>query len=225
MADYTPLVQIFRDKIKTYQENGKKIFASSSFQSHSLPMLHLISQIDASIPVYFLNTGYHFAETLAFKEEVARQFGLQLQEAASPIPKIAQRDANGLLFFAKDPDYCCYLNKTLPMEPMLAAYDVWISGVRRDQNANRSRFEYEMPGKYGTLRFHPMLEWTNAMIARYLKDHQLPQHPLEGKGYLSVGCEPCTQSVAQMNAQNEREGRWAGLKKTECGLHTDLVAQ
>ena len=107
------------------------------------------------------------------------------------------------------------------MEPLLQQYDVWISGVRKDQNANRSQFEYEQKGKHNTLRFHPMLEWSARLIWQYIREHQLPKHPLETQGYLSIGCEPCTRKPSA----EDRDGRWFGMNKTECGLHTDLVGK
>ncbi|MEZ4985374.1 MAG: phosphoadenosine phosphosulfate reductase family protein [Saprospiraceae bacterium] len=99
---------------------------------------------------------------------------------------------------------------------------MWITGVRRDQNNNRKQFDMEKQGSFQTLRFHPMLDWTNPMIHYYRKVYDLPPHPLEAKGYLSIGCAPCTQAF-DLTGQDERAGRWAGMKKTECGLHTDLA--
>ena len=185
-------------------------------------MLHIIAQIDKGIPVYFLDTGYHFPETLAYKKEITHLLGLEVIELRSPVSKIFQRDEHNTLYFAIEPDYCCYLNKTLPMEPVLAENDVWITGVRRDQNANRKTFDYEQEAPRDIIRFHPMLDWTNKMIWQYINLHELPKHPLDDKGYFSVGCEPCTQ---KFNLEGgERSARWQGLKKTECGLHTDLAS-
>ncbi len=105
-------------------------------------------------------------------------------------------------------------------------YDIWIAGLRRDQNAHRAGLATEAPGPHGTRRYHPMLEWDSRMIWRYREQHQLPEHPLEAQGYFSVGCEPCTQrfslEAAAEAEKSGRSGRWAGLRKTECGLHTEL---
>jgi phosphoadenosine phosphosulfate reductase len=215
-------IKRFDQALKKYKEEDKKVFASSSFQTHSIPMLHIISRLDNSIPIYFLNTGFHFPETLAYRDQIGEEFNLQIMDLHSPITKLNQRDAGGALLFASDPDQCCFLNKTLPMEPILAANDVWISGVRRDQNANRSSFNYETKGAFNTQRLHPMLDWTKQMIWAYIREHDIPQHPLEQFGYESIGCEPCTRKMT-LGDENERGGRWAGMKKTECGLHTDLI--
>lgn len=215
---------LFAERLAEYRSQGLRIFASSSFQTHSIPMLHLISEIDRDIPIVFLQTGFHFPETLAFRDQIIEQLGLKVIHVESAIPKLAQRDAAGRFHYASDPEYCCYLNKTKPMEPILGQYDIWITGVRRDQNSNRKQFQLEAPGPFDTLRFHPMLDWTNKMIHQYRRLHQLPPHPLEAKGYLSIGCAPCTQKF-NMGGADDRGGRWAGLKKTECGLHTDLATK
>jgi phosphoadenosine phosphosulfate reductase len=209
-----------KQQIDKYNSEGKKMFATSSFQTHSLPMLHILSRIDKSIAVYFINTGYHFPDTLRFRDEVADSFGLNLIDQHPLIPKNLQKDAEGNLYFTSDPDYCCYLNKVQPLEPVLAEYDIWINGIRADQNSNRKNMGKEQPAPHNTLRYHPMLEWNNKMIFDYIKEYNLPTHPLEAKGYLSIGCEPCTRKHIE---ENSRGGRWFGMKKVECGLHTELV--
>lgn len=209
--------------LEGYRAQGKSIFTSSSFQTHSLVMLHIISRIDPAIKVYFLNTGYLFPETVAFKDEVGETFGLDVIDIKPNTPKELQRDASGRLMYTSDPDHCCYLNKTQPMEPILASHDVWINGVRADQSAIRKAMKVEQPAPFETIRFHPMLDWTNRDIFAYIKEHDLPRHPLDSKGYASIGCEPCTRKL-DLDMQ-EREARWYGLNKVECGLHTDLISK
>ncbi|MFN3343560.1 MAG: phosphoadenylyl-sulfate reductase [Flavobacteriales bacterium] len=211
-----------RDQLQKYKSEGKRLFATSSFQTHSIPMLHLLSRIDKSIPVLFINTGFHFPETMSFRDQVKEQLGLNLIDVRSLVSRNLQRDTKGQFYFASDPDYCCFLNKTQPVEPFLAEYDVWINGIRADQNANRKNMKTEQPAPYGSVRFHPMLDWTSKMIYDYIREYKLPKHPLENQGYLSIGCEPCTR---KMDLSNDRSGRWFGLNKTECGLHTDLVTK
>ena len=207
-------------QIEIYKQSGKKMFATSSFQTHSIPMLHILSRIDKTIPVLFINTGFHFPQTLVFRDEVAAMLGLNLMDVRSLVSRSLQRDKNDQFYFTSDPDYCCFLNKTQPVEPFLAEYDVWINGIRADQNANRKNMKAEQPARYGSVRFHPMLDWNSKMIFEYSKEYHLPRHPLEDEGYLSIGCEPCTRKV---DLTNDRSGRWFGLNKTECGLHTDLA--
>lgn len=211
-----------RFKIAEYINKGKKVFTTSSFQTHSLVLLHIISQAKCKIPVYFINTGYLFPETIAFKDEIAELFDLEVISLTSPTPKSLQVDKAGNLLFTSDPDYCCFLNKTQPLNHVLQAYDVWINGVRSDQSAVRSAMKQEQKAPHDTVRFHPMLNWSAKMVYDYLKEHNLPKHPLEHSGYISIGCEPCTRRLDP--EMQEREARWYGLNKTECGLHTELIS-
>jgi phosphoadenosine phosphosulfate reductase len=210
-----------KTKIEAYHAEGKKLFTTSSFQSHSLVLLHILSRVDKSIPVYFINTGFHFPETVLFRDQVTSQFGLNTIDLKSDVPKFMQRDPDGKLLFTSDPDHCCYLNKTQPMDAILLAHNVWINGVRADQSATRAAMKTEQPAKHGCTRFHPMLDWNAKMIWQYQKEYNLPKHPLEEKGFVSIGCEPCTRKLDP--EMQEREARWFGLNKVECGLHTDLI--
>lgn len=221
--EYLPFIAQAEQKILQYKEEGKKMFASSSFQTHSIPMLHMISQIDKSIPVVFLNTGFLFPQTIAYKDLIADIYGLEVITVASATPRSMQKDNAGRFLFASDPDYCCHINKVLPMEPILRSHDVWINGVRADQNANRSKMKEEQRTPQGAMRYHPMLPWTNKMIWAYIKEFDIPRHPLEAEGYSSIGCEPCTRKVDPSAHTDERMARWFGMNKTECGLHTELI--
>jgi len=216
-----------RQQLTRYRQEGLRLCSSSSFQTHSIPLLHLIARFAPDTPVYFLDTGFHFPETLTFRDRIAADLDLNVIDLRSAVGKMGQRDTSGQFLFASDPDHCCYLNKTQPMQAVLPAYDIWIAGLRRDQNAHRKNLAAEMPGTGGVTRFHPVLEWDARLIWAYRKLHDLPEHPLEAKGYFSVGCEPCTQKFDlefDPASATDRGGRWAGMKKTECGLHTDLVA-
>lgn len=207
--------------ISGYKSKGLRLFTTSSFQSHSVVLLHILSRIDKSIPVYFIQTGFHFPETLMYRDHIAGLLDLNLRSVSSNTSKINQRDNSGKLLFASDPDHCCYLNKVAPLETVLTEHDVWINGVRADQSKFRKDFSIEEKAKFGTLRFHPMLHWTGKMIYAYLNEFNIPRHPLEAEGYFSIGCEPCTRKPVL--EPDERNGRWFGLKKTECGLNLDLV--
>ncbi len=209
---------VIKNTLQKFIEDGKSIFVSSSFQTQSIALLHIISQTDQSIPVYFINTGYHFPETIVHKNNVASILGLNVIDLMPLIPKSNQRDDKGNLLFTFDPDYCCYVNKVQPVEPLLNKYDIWVSGVRGDQNRLRSSFSVFQPTTGRAVRYHPLLDWSNEDIDEYLEKFDLPAHPLEKKGYKSIGCEPCTKPL---NDKNIRDGRWYGMKKTECGLNTE----
>ncbi len=131
-------VENIKKYIEKYKNEGLRLFLTSSFQTHSIPLLHIISRIDPGIPVMFINTGYLFPETLQFRDQVTNELNLNLINISSSISRIHQKDSQGNLLFTSDPDRCCYLNKTQPMEPVLAEYDIWINGIRADQNLNRS---------------------------------------------------------------------------------------
>lgn len=208
-------------QLEKFKKEGKKVFATSSFQTQSIPLLHLISEIDNTIPIYFTNTGFLFPETLKFKDELVDRFKINVKELFSETPKNHQLDENGHLLFTSDPDYCCYLNKISPLEPILMQYDVWVNGIRADQNENRKNMKEFQESSFDTLRYHPMLHWTSKDIYKYISDNNLPGHPMELKGYMSIGCEPCTRKF--IDDGNARNARWFGMNKTECGLHTELV--
>ena len=211
-----------KNKLEQYKREGKRMFASSSFQTHSIVLLHIISRIDKDISIYFINTGFLFPETIAYKDQLAKEFGLNIINTKSDVPKSLQKDAHGNLLFTSDPDHCCHINKVQPLDSVLADNDVWINGVRADQSAVRKAMEIEQAAPHDVIRFHPMLDWSKKDIYQYLKDWDLPRHPLEAQGYDSIGCEPCTRKMAM---GDDRGSRWFGMKKTECGLNTDLVVK
>ncbi len=207
-------------QLKRYQNSGKKIFVTSSFQTHSIPLLHIISNSNVSVDVMFINTGFHFPETIEFKDEIASLLQLNVIDVCSQVPKNLQRDEENNFYFASDSDFCCFLNKTQPLEPYLMQYDIWITGVRADQSSDRKKLKVEQEASFNTLRFHPMLDWNPKKIYDYRMRYKLPEHPLEKEGYLSIGCAPCTR---KFGINDERNARWFGQNKTECGLHKDLV--
>jgi phosphoadenosine phosphosulfate reductase len=209
-------------RLAAFEAEGLKMFATSSFQTHSLVMLHLLKEYNRNIPVYFLNTGFLFPETLAFRDQLAKTWNLHVVSVQSSIPKIQQLDSSGRLLFTSDPDYCCHLNKVQPMEAVLAEHDVWINGVRADQTQTRSTMKETENYPGGGIRYHPMLAWTPKLIELYLQQHAIPRHPLDHSGYQSIGCEPCTRKIDLDLLVDARLARWFGLSKTECGLHIDL---
>ncbi len=205
-----------------WQAFQPRIAASSSFQTQSLPLLHLISRVCPELPVIFLDTGFHFPETLAFRDEIVTRFGLNLVIAC---PDLNPKDflaVYGADIHDRDPDLCCYHNKVEPMQRALDGMVAWVAGVRRDQTANRLGLRYLAPQISGVIKIHPLLDWTAADVETYRHCHALPAHPLEVLGYPSIGCAPCTAPVFNVDASGDvRAGRWAGKGKTECGLHLD----
>ena len=209
------------ERIHTYLDAGEKVFTTSSFQSQSLPLLYMISRVGRNIPVYYTNTGFLYPETVRFTDQLKQDLGLNVIALRPETPKIKQLDNAGRFLYASDPDHCCYLNKVQPLEPVLMEHNIWINGVRADQSSVRGAMAEEEAASHCCMRYHPMLNWDSKMVYYYRKYHDLPEHPLEAQGYLSIGCEPCTSKAGE---GNERNSRWFGMNKTECGLNTTLVA-
>ena len=202
-----------------------RIAAVSSFGAESAVLLHLIASIDRGVPVLFLETGKHFAETLAYRDELAERLGLTNVINVAPDPAdLAARDDKGLRW-SYDPDGCCDLRKVRPLARALAQFDATFTGRKGFQNAARaglSRFELDQTDTAGRLKINPLADWSSQQIADYFAASGLPAHPLVTEGYLSIGCSPCTTKVAP--GQDARSGRWQGWDKTECGIHVDGAA-
>lgn len=200
----------------TWETFGPKVAASSSFQTQSVPLLHLISRICPQMPVIFLDTGFHFPETLAFRDDLQNRYDLNIVIARSQMEDNESLSRPPEALYHHDPDLCCHLNKVVPMQRALEGLSAWISGVRHDQTANRNTLPVLEPQPSGVLKIHPLLNWTKQQLWTYINQHDLPAHPLFSQGYMSVGCAPCTRPVT--DGEDERAGRWAGTDKTECGL-------
>ncbi|RJG42700.1 phosphoadenylyl-sulfate reductase [Motilimonas pumila] len=209
-------------KIDELIDLDKKIFITSSFQTQSLPLLHIISQAKKTVPVAFIDTGYLFPETYKFKDYLVERLGIEVVSLTSNVSMLEQKSSNGDLLFLTNTERCCQLNKVDVLQEYSKNFDIWVSGVRADQSKTRSHLKEFQTNTNGTTRYHPMLPWTSKMVFDYRKLHNLPEHPLEAKGYLSVGCMPCTSTYLE-SVGSERSGRWQGMKKEECGLHTNLA--
>lgn len=191
----------------------------SSFGAESAVLLHLVSQIDPTVPVLFLETGKHFPETLAYRDLLAERLGLNLVNLYPDLDDLAKRDETGLRW-SYDPDGCCDLRKVRPLEKALAAYDASFTGRKAFQSSTRAtlpRFELDNSDAQGRLKINPLIDWDADRIAAYFEEHDLPRHPLIERGFASIGCSPCTRAVKP--GEDPRAGRWAGWDKVECGIH------
>lgn len=197
---------------------GEDMAATSSFQTQSVPLLHMISLCIPGIPIYFLETGFHFPETLRFLDDLQKRFNLNIQLVEPRMGHQQFRYEHGELHRG-NPDLCCYINKVEPLREVQKNYKVWISGIRRDQTQYRSDTEIVSLQKNGNYKLCPMARWTERDVWRYINQHELPVHPLLPQGYMSIGCAPCTKPVG--TEQDSRSGRWSEQSKTECGLHID----
>ncbi|CAM3146564.1 Adenosine 5'-phosphosulfate reductase [Sphingomonas antarctica] len=189
----------------------------SSFGSESAVLLHLVAEIDKTVPLIFINTQKIFGETLAYRDELAERLGYLDLRVFRPDPyRLALKDQTSLRW-SYDPDGCCDLRKVEPLRRALAPFDAWISGRKAFQGKTRGalpRFEEDE----GRLKINPLADWDKARLDAYFEVHRLPRHPLEAQGYPSVGCAPCTSKV--LPGEDPRAGRWRGWDKDECGIHT-----
>ena len=191
----------------------------SSFGAESAVLLHLVSAIDPSIPVLFLDTGKHFPETLAYRDELTDLLGLNRVDVYPDLADLQSRDGTGLRW-SYDPDGCCELRKVRPLEKALAPFDASLTGRKAFQSSTRAnlpRFEVDNSDAQGRLKVNPLIDWKAEDIAAYMSVHELPRHPLVELGFPSIGCSPCTRAVAP--GEDPRAGRWSGWDKVECGIH------
>lgn len=195
-----------------------RVALTVSFGGPGVVLAHMLSRIDRTVPVLFIDTGLLFAETYALRHELAERWGLRvgdLKPGHDPGP-----------LYQTDPDRCCAIRKVQPMARALRDVDAWISGVRRDQGSTRASTEmaepHEVEGR-PVVKVHPLAYWDHARVWRYVREEGIPYHPLLDRGYASLGCWPCTRPTTP--DEPERAGRWSGTGKTECGLHTFTARQ
>lgn len=190
-----------------------------SFQAEDVFLTKLALEFDARIPVLFLDTGYHFAETYAYRDRIAREWGLNLINLL-PEKTVAEQEAERGLLYRSAPDQCCKLRKVEPLFKAVAEYRVWITGLRREQAKSRTALEesamFALPGGKQVLKLAPLAEWTTRDVWYACEQLSIPLLPLYERGYTSIGCEPCT--TLPLDPNDPRSGRWGG-HKVECGIH------
>jgi phosphoadenosine phosphosulfate reductase len=194
-----------------------KIALVSSFGTESAILLHMISEIDKATPVIFLDTGKLFPETLEYRDELVARLGLTDVRSIRPDGKqLAAWDPDGRLW-QMDVDLCCAIRKTNPLDGALEGFSAWITGRKRSQGGTRANMNLVEAGPDGRTTVNPLAFWDEARIEAYFEEHDLPRHPLQAEGYTSIGCATCT--LRPRPGEDKRSGRWAGLDKTECGIH------
>ena len=191
----------------------------SSFGAESAVLLDLVARVDRSLPVIFLDTGKMFQETLDYRDTLIERLGLTGVRDVTPDPGVLEaKDSTGLRW-SYDPDGCCAIRKVEPLARAKQGLDSWFSGRKAFQSqtrANLPRFELED----GRLKVNPLGDWTRDDLDAYFAERDLPHHPLEAEGYLSIGCSPCTSKV--LPGEDPRAGRWRGWDKVECGIHVPV---
>jgi len=189
----------------------------SSFGADAAALLHMVSQVDKATPVIFVDTGQHFPETLAYRDELCAALGLTNVFSATPRAEtIAEEDSEKFLF-ASDPDRCCEIRKVRPLAEAIEGFDAWITGRKGFQSATRATLPlFEAEGD--RVKVNPLVGWSATDVLNYIAEAGLPRHPLVEKGFVSIGCLPCTSAVRP--GEDIRAGRWRGRGKIECGIHT-----
>jgi phosphoadenosine phosphosulfate reductase len=200
---------------------NEEIAVVSSFGAESAVLLHLVSEVDHSLPVIFLDTGKHFSATLNHRDRLIEELGLTDVQNIHPLAASLKKDDPFGALAMTDKDRCCHIRKVEPMARAVAPYRAWMTGRKQFQASTRAALPvFEAIGS--RIRINPLARWQTADLQAHMATHRLASHPLVEKGYRSIGCMPCTRPVE--DGEDQRAGRWAGSDKTECGIHLNGIA-
>ncbi len=205
--------EVLRWAVETFDDS----FAVASSMGDGL-LAALVAEVADGVKLVFLDTGYHFPETLGTRDVVAHRYGVQVRSMLPLLTVGQQRATHGGDLWRTDPDACCALRKVEPLNRGLAPYRAWASGVRRDESVTRRHVGVvEWDATRAKVKVNPLATWTQDDVDAYVREHEVVVNPLVEDGYPSIGCQPCTRRVAP--GEDPRAGRWAGRSKTECGIH------
>ena len=210
-----------------FAANLGQVSMTSAFYSGDIVVQHQVMQRNKNTPVIFLNTGYHFSETLQYVQDTMKLLGGTLREMHPEKPRAEFEKMHGGPIYQSNPDACCDFNKTQPLKKALESVNVWITALRRDQSPTRINTEVVELYREDLIKVNPLVRWTVKDIYYYLKENNIPDHPLIDKGYPSIGCAPeyCTSPLGGNLRAGERGGRWKDREKIECGIHTFMEKQ
>jgi len=195
---------------------GSNFIVASNMQDAVL--VELAATARPGVDVLFLDTGYHFAETIGTRDAVQTVYDVRIVNAKAAASVAEQDAAEGKDLFAREPDRCCFLRKVVPLQSTLAGYHAWVTGVRRVEAPTRANTPLvTFDEKFGLVKINPLAAWSDEDMDRYIAEHGILVNPLVDAGYPSIGCAPCTRKPRP--GEDKRAGRWAGSAKTECGLH------
>jgi phosphoadenosine phosphosulfate reductase len=191
---------------------------ATAFGAEGCCLIHMLAEIDPTVQIFNLETGYQFPETLELRERIQKRYGITV-ELVHPDLTVGQYETKyGGPLYRRQPDQCCYERKTVPLRRALAGSAAWISAIRSDQTADRAFANLvQWDGRFDLVKVNPLLNWTRRDVWAFIRANDVPYNPLHDQGYPSIGCWPCTCAVA--DGADERAGRWAGTDKQECGLH------
>ncbi|MDQ1179713.1 phosphoadenylyl-sulfate reductase [Rhodococcus sp. SORGH_AS_0301] len=207
------------DELMRWTEDtfGDDYIVASNMQDSAL--VHLAAQVHPGVDVLFLETGYHFAETIGTRDAVESVYGVNVIDAKTTVSVAEQDRLEGKDLFARDPARCCALRKVVPLKRELANYSAWVTGIRRVEAPTRANSPLiSFDEAFGLVKINPIAAWSDDEMQSYIDEHGILVNPLVDEGYPSIGCAPCTAKPAP--GADPRSGRWAGSTKTECGLHS-----
>jgi phosphoadenosine phosphosulfate reductase len=203
---------------------GSRAAIGTSFQGSGLVMMHLAKLADLRFPIFTLDTGLLFPESLELHKRLEDFFGWKIESLVPDLTVEQQAGVYGPELWTRDPDLCCTMRKVVPLQSKLQDLDCWITGLRRNQSEARADIGvielYALNGSSGQdiVKLNPMANWSRDNIWEYIRQHKIPSNPLYAQGYRSIGCRTCTRKTGE--GEGERAGRWTGFNKVECGIHT-----
>ena len=220
MSELDQKIEAARHLIASELAKNGAACITSSFQAECVVLVHMLKEQRPDIPVLFLETGYHFPETLAYRDQMTRDWNLNLVNLEAKQSVKEQESQFGILN-QTEPSRCCGLRKVEPLFAGIANYDTWFTALRREQSPTRANLQevepFKLPGGKTLEKVSPLAGWTNKDVWQYLSRYDIPALPLYDRGYTSIGCQPCT--ALPFDPNNPRSGRWQGKEKLECGIH------
>jgi phosphoadenosine phosphosulfate reductase len=214
LGDRSPQV-VLRWAVETFHP---RLTMATAFGAEGCCLIHMLAEIEPTVRLFNLDTGYQFNETLKLRERIKERYGIAV-EMVRPDRTVAEYEAqHGGPLYVHRPDQCCHDRKILPLRRAVVGYDAWISAIRRDQTTHRAAAGVvQWDAKFNLVKVNPLLGWTKKDVWAFVLQNDVPYNPLHDQGYPSIGCWPCTRAVE--DGEDERAGRWAESAKKECGLH------
>jgi len=216
-ADLTGLSPevILRWAVRRFQP---RLTMATAFGAEGCCLIHLLAEIDPTVRVFNLDTGYQFPETLELRERLRERYGVAVEFVRPELTVAEYEEKHAGPLYVYQPDQCCRDRKIVPLKKTLLGQDAWVSAIRKDQTEHRSAAAVvQWDAKFGLHKVNPLLRWTRKDVWAFIARHDIPYNPLHDRNYPSIGCSPCTRAV--MAGEDERAGRWSGTAKKECGLH------
>lgn len=212
-------VQAPQDVLVSAVENyASGLVLAASFGAEDVVLIDMLHKLAPTIPVFYLDTNIHFAETYDTRDKLQVRYGTTFIQVLPELTLAVQAEKHGEKLWEREPNLCCEIRKVEPLKRVLSNYEAWITGIRRDQSPTRANAKkVEWDDKFNLVKFNPLADWTEGQVWEYIHEHDVPYNPLHDRNYPSIGCQVCTRAVVP--GQDLRAGRWAGFTKTECGLH------